>query len=87
MLTYHTTLTAPSSARPVDSNLEITFCAETTMTAPMSTASYIGMSGAKQNIAWRDKFLKYISRTGVKQRSAWKWLCIAAENPAWSNIP
>ena len=87
VLTYHTTLTAPSSARPVDSNLDITFCAETSMTSPVSTASYIGMSGAKQNIAWRDNFLKYISRTGVKQRSAWKWLCIAAENPAWSNIP
>lgn len=86
-LTYHTTLTAPSTFKIVEPNVEIMFCTETSMTKPTSTVGYIGMSYAKQNIPWKTNFLNYIARTEVQHRAIWKWLCIAAESAKWQNVP
>ncbi len=89
ILTYHTTLPAPTGSRPVESNVEIMFCTETSMTKPTSQVDYIGMAGKIQYVSWKSNFQTYISRTGVQHRSVWKWLCIAAEGTSanWQYIP
>ena len=86
-LTYHTTLPAPTTFRTVEDNVEIMFCTETSMTKPTSEVGYIGMSYAKQDIPWKTNFQNYIARTNVQHMAIWKWLCIAAENASWQNMP
>lgn len=86
-LSYHSTLKAPDAAVRVEPNVEIMFCAETSMTRPIDKADYIGMSGTKEYIAWKDNFKQYVSQTGVKNISVWKWLCVAADKSVWKDIP
>lgn len=89
VLSYAPTVAAPSAAHPVESNVEIMFCTETTMTKPTSEASYIGLPGWKQQIPWKTNMQNYMDRTNVKHVSIWKWLCLAAnaECGAWGKIP
>lgn len=86
-LSYHSTLAAPDNSVKLEPNVEVMFCAETTMTKPITQASYIGMSGSKLNIPWVSNFKTYLQRTGAKNIAVWKWLCISAESEAWAHIP
>lgn len=86
-LSYHSTLVAPDQSVTLEPNVEVMFCAETTMTKPITQAGYIGMSGSRTEVAWTDNFKEYVKKTQVKNISVWKWLCIAAESDAWANIP
>lgn len=86
-LSYHKTLAPPTSNVKLRDNVEIMFCAETTMTKPIQEAGYIGMSGSKVMTPWTENVATYIQRTQAKNITVWKWLCIAAESPAWEYIP
>ena len=86
-LSYHKTLDPPTTNVKLRSNVEIMFCAETTMTKPIQEASYIGMAGSKKNVAWKVNFSEYVDRTKPQNISIWKWLCIAAESAQWQDIP
>ena len=89
ILTYQTTMPAPTTSRPVESNVEIMFCMETTMTKRATDASYIMMWDAARNVSWASNFQTYIQRTNVQHRAIWKWLCIAADGnyAEWQYIP
>ncbi len=89
ILTYQTTMPAPTASRPVESNVEIMFCMETTMTKRATDASYIMMWDAARNVSWASNFQTYIQRTNVQHRAIWKWLCIAADGnyAEWQYIP
>jgi hypothetical protein len=86
-LSYHATLSVPTQNVKLRDNVEIMFCAETTMTKPIQEASYIGMANSKKNIAWAKNYKDYVDVTRPKNIAIWKWLCIAAESAAWENIP
>ena len=86
-LAYHKTLTPPKNAVKLLDNVEIMYCAETTMTKPIKEANYIGMAGTKDYTAWSKNFVEYQGKIAEKNISVWKWLCIAAESPAWKYIP
>ena len=86
-LSYHATLAPPTQNVKLRDNVEIMFCAETTMTKPIQEASYIGMAGSKKNIAWTKNYKDYVDATKPKNIAIWKWLCIAAESAPWEHIP
>jgi len=89
ILTYQTTMPAPTTSRPVESNVEIMFCMETTMTKRATEASYIMMWDAARNVSWASNFQTYMQRTNVQHKAIWKWLCIAADGNygEWQYIP
>ena len=89
ILTYQTTMPAPTTSRPVESNVEIMFCMETTMTKRATEASYIMMWNAARNVSWASNFQTYMQRTNVQHKAIWKWLCIAADSnyAEWEFIP
>ena len=89
ILTYQTTMPAPTSSRPVEANVEIMFCMETTMTKRATDASYIMMWDAARNVSWASNFQTYMQRTNVQHKAIWKWLCIAADGnyAEWQYIP
>lgn len=86
-LSYHATLDVPTKNMKLRDNVEIMFCAETTMTKPIQEASYIGMANSKKNIAWAKNYKDYVDKTRPQNIAIWKWLCIAAESAPWENIP
>ena len=86
-LAYHKTLTPPQNYMKLEPNVEIMYCAETTMTKPIQEASYIGMANSKKNIAWSKNFVEYEGKIASTNISVWKWLCIAAESAQWEDIP
>ena len=86
-LSYHATLAIPTQNVKLRDNVEIMFCAETTMTKPIQQASYIGMANSKKNIAWTKNYKDYVDATKPQNIAIWKWLCIAAESAPWENIP
>jgi hypothetical protein len=89
VLSYAPTVAAPSAVHPVESNVEIMFCTETSMTKPTAEAGYIGLPGWKQQIPWKTNMQNYIARTNVKHVAVWKWLCIAANSYSgdWGKMP
>ena len=86
-LSYHATLAVPTTNVKLRDNVEVMFCAETTMTKPIQQADYIGMANSKKNVYWTQNVSDYVGMCAPQKMAVWKWLCIAAESPAWEHLP
>ena len=90
VLSYHTTMHAPSRSYPVESNVEIMFCMECPMQKRASDpGNYYHNGSTSYGVSWASNFQTYSSRTSVKHKAVWKWLCVAAESMCanWQYIP
>ncbi|HIW72862.1 MAG TPA: DUF4838 domain-containing protein [Firmicutes bacterium] len=90
ILSYHNNYFPPENvtAHP---NVEVMFCRETGMTAPLEREQDIlGYNAITHNTytqSWLGNFREFIGKASLQQISIWEWYCIAAENAYWEDIP
>ena len=92
ILSYHSIYFPPLSGIKAEPNVEVMFCRETSMMAPLDLSlklptGYNAITHNTYTESWLDNFKGYIRKTNLKNISIWEWNCIAADKAAWAEIP
>lgn len=92
ILSYHSIYFPPQSNIKADPMVDVMFCRETSMMAPLDLnlklpTGYNAITHNTYTQSWLDNFKSYIQKASVKTVSIWEWNCIAADKAAWAEIP
>ncbi len=92
ILSYHSIYFPPTSGIKAEPNVEVMFCRETSMMAPLDLSlklptGYNAITHNTYTESWLDNFTSYIQKTNLQNISIWEWNCIAADKAAWAEIP
>lgn len=92
ILSYHSIYFPPQSNIKADPMVDVMFCRETSMMAPLDLnlklpTGYNAITHNTYTQSWLDNFKSYIQKADVKTVSIWEWNCIAADKAAWAEIP
>ncbi len=94
-LAYFPTYFPPTHAVTPEPNVEVMFCKECDMFAPVDKGPDNGYhlrydfesSKNRYPEPWRYNFEKWCALVPYKHRAIWDWYCIAAACPTWKDIP
>ena len=88
---YHMTYNPPVNSIPLEPNVELMLCRETSLTHALDTDYFKpGKDSITRNTytrSWRENALEWIEKTSCKNVSVWCWYCISAGKSEWQYIP
>lgn len=90
ILSYHNNFFPPEKTK-AHPNVEVMFCRETSMTAPLDLeqpmTGYNSITHNTYTQSWLGNFQEFIEKASIQHRSIWEWYCIAAERASWESVP
>ncbi|MDD4124644.1 MAG: DUF4838 domain-containing protein [Eubacteriales bacterium] len=88
---YHMTYEPPENDVPLEPNVEIMFCCETSMTKPLAEdyykSGYDSITRNTYTCSWRENLEKWLEKTGSANISVWEWYCLSAGRSEWQYVP
>lgn len=92
ILSYHSIYFPPQSSIKADPMVDVMFCRETSMMAPLDLnlklpTGYNAITHNTYTQSWLENFKSYMEKADVQTASIWEWNCIAADKAAWAQIP
>ncbi|NLN56347.1 MAG: DUF4838 domain-containing protein [Clostridiales bacterium] len=88
---YHMSYRPPENYIPLEPNVEIMFCRESSMTKPLDTdyfkAGYDSITHNTYTCSWRENLEEWVEKTDCSNISVWEWYCLSAGNSEWRYVP
>ncbi|MBQ3934662.1 MAG: DUF4838 domain-containing protein [Clostridia bacterium] len=88
---YHMTYKPPQNSVPLEPNVELMLCRETSLTRPLDANEYRpGYDKITRNTydrSWKENAEEWIAKAQPQHISVWEWYCIAAGDKNWADIP